>query len=41
MNGSPGQPMGSLSASASLPSGGGRGGAGRLPKRGVCVGVNG
>lgn len=37
----PGQPIGSLSASAPLPSGGGRGRAGRLPKRGVCVGVNG
>lgn len=41
VNDSPCQPIGSLSASASLPSGGGRGRAGRLPKRGVCVGVNG
>lgn len=42
----PGQPIGSPSASASLlhpptSSGGGRGRAGRLPERGVCVGVNG
>lgn len=34
MNGSPGQPMGSLSASASLPSGGGRGGGGPSAKEG-------
>lgn len=37
----PGQPIGSPSASAALPSAGGRGRAGRLPKRGVRVGVNG
>lgn len=36
-----GEPIGSPSASASLPSDGSRGRAGRLPKRGVRVGVNG
>ena len=34
-------PIGSPSASAALPSAGGRGRAGCLPKRGVRVGVNG
>lgn len=37
----PVQPIEFRSASASLPSGAGRGRAGRLPKRGVRVGVNG